>query len=72
VNGGGIDGGGDIHEFQAEISAWEFQFADVADKGDVGIVDGDRKIGLVRQSRRLIPRSIATGILSCAAFFLPA
>jgi len=58
--------------FSRKFPRGEFQFADVADKGDVGIVDGDCKIGLVRQSRGLVRRSVATGIFFLRGILLPA
>ena len=47
VDGGGIDGGGDVFEFEAEVAGGESEISDVADEGDVGVVDGDVEVGLV-------------------------
>ena len=47
VDGGGIDGGGDVFELEAEIAGGKSEISYVADEGDVGVVDGDVEIGLV-------------------------
>ena len=47
VDGGGIDGGGDVFEFEAEVAGGESEISNVADEGDVGVVDGDVEVGLV-------------------------
>ena len=54
MNGRGIHGRGDVHEFQAKHSAGKRELADVADQRDVGIVDRDIQIGLVVQTRGLV------------------
>ena len=47
MNRGGIDGGGDVFEMQREQAGGEVDLADVANEGDVGVVDGDGEIDLV-------------------------
>ena len=54
MDGGGIDGGGDVHEFETESAIGEIEIADVANQSDVGIVDGDVEIGLVVEAGGLI------------------
>ena len=54
VDGGGVDGGRDVHEPQIEASARKLQVADVADERDVGVVDGEREIDLVVERRGVL------------------
>ena len=70
VNGGGIDGGGDVHEFEAEGPVGESEIADVADESDVGIVDGDVQIGLVAETGGLIGRGGARRFFFLRGFVL--
>ena len=47
MNRGRIHRGGNVHEFQAK-SAWgQLQLADIANQGDVGVVNSHRQVGLV-------------------------
>jgi len=48
MNRRGIDGRGDIHEFQAKRAAGKDELANIAHKSDVGVVDGNVQIGLDR------------------------
>src|SRR5207237_1428226 len=50
MHGGGIHGGGDVHEFQTKRAGGKREVADVADERDVGIVDRDVEVGLIVQS----------------------
>ena len=50
MDGGGIDGGGDVFEFEAEVAGGESEISHVTDEGDVGVVDGDVQVGLVGKS----------------------
>src|SRR5207249_3590906 len=56
MHGGGIHGGGDVHEFQTKRAGGKREVADVADERDVGIVDRDVEVGLIVQSGGLINR----------------
>src|ERR1700757_3932848 len=47
MNRGGIDGCGDVFEMKREQAEGEVNLADVANEGDVGVVDGDGEIDLV-------------------------
>ena len=47
VHRGRIDGRGDVHELQVEASGRHPEVSDVAHQRDVGVVDGDRQVGLI-------------------------
>ncbi len=49
-----IHGGGNVHELEAEGAARHADIANVAHKGDVGIVDRDIEIGLIVEAGGLI------------------
>ena len=47
MNRGGIDRGGDVFEMKREQAGGEVDLADVANEGDIGVVDGDGEIDLI-------------------------
>ena len=54
MDGRGIDGGGDIHEFEAESAVGKREIADVANESNIGIVDGDVQLGLIVEASGVI------------------
>ena len=63
VHRGRIDGGGDVHELQIEAAGRDPQISDVADQRDVGVVDGHREVGLVRQRCHVLSGRVRRGIV---------
>ena len=70
MDGGRIDGGGDVHEFEAEGAVGESEIADVANESDVGIVDGDVEIGLIGEAGGLVGRGGARRFFILRGLFL--
>ena len=62
MNGRGIDGGGDVHEFQTKRSAGKQELPNIAYQGDIGVVHGDVQVGLIVQARGLLARAGAAGL----------
>src|SRR5580693_2613772 len=58
----GIDRRGDVHEFQAEGAGGKGELADVANQGDIGVVDGDGEVGLIVEAGGLIGARGARGV----------
>ena len=54
MNRRGIHRGGDIHEFQAEGAARKREIADVANQGNIGVVDGQVQVGLIVEAGGLV------------------
>src|SRR4029077_18366700 len=54
MNGGGIDSGGDVHKFEAERATGQRKITNVADEGDIGIVNGDVQVSLIAEAGGLI------------------
>ena len=67
---GGIDSGGDVHEFEAERAAGKREIADVAHESDVGIVDRDVEIGLIVEAGGLVGAGGARGFFFLHGFVL--
>jgi len=68
MNRRGIDGCGDIHEFQAKRAAGKDELANIAYQRDVGVVDGNVQIGLIVQACGLI----AGALFLCGIDFVAA
>ena len=51
MHGRRIHRGRDVHEPQVADAARQLQVAHVADERDVGVVDGDRELGLIVERR---------------------
>ncbi len=54
MDGRRIDGGGDIHEFEAESAIGKREIADVANESNIGVVNGDVQVGLIGEAGRVI------------------
>src|SRR5213079_2785850 len=62
MNGGWIDGGGDVHQLEAKSAGRKREVANVADERNVGVVDGDGAVRLVGKTCGVIRLRLARGI----------
>src|SRR5690242_14863434 len=51
--GCGVNGRGDVHEPERRFARLQRDFARVSDESDIGIVDREREVGLIRSGRFL-------------------
>ena len=63
MNGRGIDGRCDIHEFQAKRAGGKPEIADVANQSDIWVIDSDIQIGLIIEAGGLIAGGGAAALL---------
>src|SRR5258708_10053521 len=62
MDSGGVDGGGDIHEFEAKRACGKREIADITNESNIGVVDGDVQIGLIAEAGGLVAGGRASGV----------
>ena len=62
MNGRGIHGGGNVHEFQTKRTAGKQQLSNIAYQGDIGVVHGNVQVGLIVQAGGLLASAGAAGL----------
>ena len=64
MHGRRIDGSGDVHEPQERIPGRQGKLAHVAHEREIRVVDGERKIGLIRERGCNVPVGSLCGSLA--------
>src|SRR5216684_2385106 len=54
MDSGGIDGCGDIHEFESEGACGKREIADITNESNIGVVDSNVQIGLIVEAGGLV------------------
>src|SRR5713101_6796620 len=54
MDSGGVDGRGDIHEFESEGACGKREIADITNESNIGVVDGNVQIGLIVEAGGLV------------------
>src|SRR5216684_5765638 len=54
MDSGGIDGRGDVHEFESEGACGKREIADITNESNIGVVDSNVQIGLIVEAGGLV------------------
>src|SRR5260370_39658275 len=63
MDSGGIDGCGDIHEFESEGACGKREIADITNESNIGVVDGHVQISLIVEAGGLVAGGGTRGVL---------
>ncbi len=71
MDSGGVDGRGDIHEFESEGACGKREIADITNESNIGVVDGHVQIGLIVKAGGLVPgRGTRRVLFLCCIHFV--